>query len=93
MAEDANVLLEEEVNNSEHPLVNMRDAETAFSILTCDTEREVSLCICCRKHQLPMCPHKGKEKVGICPNYLLDERDPHQTELRVMAFLQGHPHS
>lgn len=78
-------------NGNEHSLVRMRDAETAIQILTRDdANKPVSLCICCINHQTPLCK---KEFFGVCSGYVLDERNPHQTELRVMAFLQGHPHS
>lgn len=81
-------------NGNGHSLVRMRDAETAIKILTRDdTHKPVSLCICCLNHKTPTCPHQGKETTGVCNGYSLDERNPQQTESRVIAFLQEHHHS
>lgn len=67
----------------------MRDASKAHQILARGSDVEVALCICCQNSGTDACPHQGQEKIGVCNTYALDERDPLQTELRVMKFLQG----
>ena len=72
----------------EHALVEMRDAGIACQILGRGGQGEAVLCVCCQNSGTEACPHRGQEKIGVCQEYALDERDPSQTELRVIAFLQ-----
>lgn len=74
------------VKIQEHALVGMRDPEIALGILAREGE-EAMLCICCQNSGTEACPHRGHEKAGICAEYSLDERDPPETESRVLAFL------
>ena len=76
----------------QHPLVYMKDAETALDILSSGDRvkaERVALCVCCVNRNTASCPHKGTEKVGLCGDYRLNETNIEQTETRVLAFLQG----
>lgn len=68
-------------------LAHLRDPETALRVLSREDEHQlIALCVCCTRQQARTCPHQEPQK-GKCSTYVLDERDPRATELRILAFL------
>lgn len=67
-----------------HSLVEMCSADIALRILTREDEMEEAfLCLCCKETK---CNNSWK-KSGFCAEYVLDEKNPRETENRVIAFL------
>ena len=90
MRSNADKLIATFLEKSEHPLVHMRDARTAHSLLNCCGHEEVHLCPCCLRLGQDECPYRGNERTGICEHYALDERDIAATYVRGMDAIRIH---
>lgn len=70
-----------------HSLVEMSSADIALRILTREDERErEEAFLCCICYKETKC-HNSWKKNGFCAEYVLDEKNPRETENRVIAFL------
>jgi len=70
----------------------LREAAHAMDVLSRGSHHEAEktkLCVCCLNQDTQACPHQQGGKAGLCSQYILDERNPLETEERVLLALLG----
>lgn len=75
------MLVKNKYFQAEEAIVNLRDPRVAYEVL------EGKLCVCCKNAAI--CPHENPPP-GICQKYELEEKNPLQTERKVMQVLLGY---